>query len=199
MEINEKMMRELRRKFEMEAQKKEIEGINRVLDGFSVLSGTECNIDRDGKPDLPGAVLGDFDIIIGGIHSGFSQSGKEMTRRLINAVHDDNIDIIAHPLARIIGKREPVQADLPAVCDAAADTGVLLEINACRSRLDLTDEGCRTAKDHGVKVSLGTGARSVEELSDMPLGIATARRGWLEPRDVVNTLPEKDLRAFFHR
>ena len=178
------------------AQQKEIEGINRVLEGFSVLSGVECSITNDGKPDLPRRVLQDLDLVIAGIHTGFSQTEKEMTRRIVNAIFEGSVDMIAHPTARVIGKRDPVQVDLPAVCSAAAASGVLLEIAACRSRLDLTDEGCRLAKERHVRFSLGTGARSEEELADMQLGIATARRGWLEASDIVNTLPEKALRAF---
>ncbi len=181
------------------AQQKEIVKVNRALDGFSVLAGIECSIGNDGKPDMPHAILKDIDLVIAGIHDGVSRAGNDATTRLINAIHDDAIDIIAHPTGRILGKRDPLDLDLPAVCDAAAGAGVLLEINACRSRLDPGDEACRVAKDHGVRFSLGTGARTTSDLADMQLGIATARRGWLTAQDIVNTLEEKDLRAVFRK
>jgi len=176
------------------SRQKEIDGINRRMDNFSVLSGIECSIMDEGNLDLPSSVLSDLDIVAAGVHTRFSESGKEMTERIISAIHNDSVDIITHPTGRIIGKREPVQADLSEISDAAAAAGVFLEIDANRSRLDLPDEGCRLAKEHHARFSLGTGARSEEELKDMHLGIATARRGWLEAADVINTLPEKDLR-----
>lgn len=176
-------------------RQKEIEGINRVLDNFTILSGIECSITNDGAPDLPSSLLSDLDIVVAGIHAGFSQPEKEMTRRIVSAIHNDAVDIIAHPTGRIIGKRDPWRVDLSAVSSAAAATGVFLEIDACRNRLDLTDEGCRLVKERRARFSLGTGARTEEELQDMHLGIATARRGWLEAADIANTLSEKDLRA----
>jgi len=180
-------------------QQKEIEGINRVLDDFSILSGIECSIMHDGKLNLPSSVLDDLDIVIAGIHTGFSAPEKEMTRRLVAAIHNDSVDVLAHPTGRIIGKRDPVQADISAVSYAAAATGTLLEIDACRNRLDLTDENCRLAKERHARFSIGTGARNAGELQDMHLGIATARRGWLGAADIANTLPEKDLRTLLGR
>jgi DNA polymerase (family 10) len=118
-----------------------------------------------------------------------------MTERVIAAMHNDHVDIIAHPTGRIIQKREPLRLDLPRVFAAAAGLGVLLEINAFPSRLDLSDVNCRRAREAGARFSLGTDAHSRENLRYMALGVATARRGWLEAKDIVNTLPLKDLRT----
>jgi DNA polymerase (family 10) len=175
-------------------QQKEIERVNRELDGFVVLSGTECSIDVEGRPDIPDRTLKDLDVVVAGVHSQLRMPGTQMTARLVTAMHSDHVDIIAHPTGRIIGKRDPADLDLPAVFNAAAGTGVLLEINAYINRLDLSDTNCMKAKDHGVRFSLGSDAHAREDLRFMQLGIATARRGWLEAEDIANTLPEKELR-----
>ncbi len=180
---------------EVADQLREIERVNRELDGFTVLSGTECNIDMEGNPDLADSILKDLDVVVASVHSGFKQSEKEMTERVITAMHNDHVDIIGHPTGRLIQKRAPYRIDLPAVFAAAADLGVLLEINAFPTRLDLSDVNCFKAREHGVRFSLGSDAHARENLRYMELGIATARRGWLEAKDVVNTLPLKELLA----
>jgi DNA polymerase (family 10) len=180
---------------EIAEQQREIERLNRELDGIFVLSGTECTIGADGKLDLPDSTLKDLDVVVAGVHSGFKTAEQEMTERVIAAMHNDHVDIIAHPTGRIIQKREPLRLDLPRVFAAAAGLGVLLEINAFPSRLDLSDVNCRRAREAGARFSLGTDAHSRENLRYMALGVATARRGWLEAKDIVNTLPLKDLRT----
>jgi DNA polymerase (family 10) len=117
----------------------------------------------------------------------------EMTQRLIAALHNEQVDILGHPTGRIIQKREPVQADFPAVFDAAAGQGVALEINAAPFRLDLSDTNCRMAREHGAHFSFGSDAKAKEDLLFMELGVATARRGWLEEKDIINTLHLRDL------
>ncbi len=117
----------------------------------------------------------------------------EMTKRLLAALHNEQVDILGHPTGRIIQEREPVQADLPVIFDAAAGQGVSLEINAAPSRLDLSDTNCRMAREHGARFSIGTDAKAKEDLGFMELGIATARRGWLERKDIINTLHLRDL------
>jgi DNA polymerase (family 10) len=176
-------------------QVREIERINRSVEGdFTILSGVECNIDMEGKPDLDARILQDLDVVVASVHSGFKQSEEEMTKRVITAMHNDHIDIIGHPTGRIIQKRKPYQIDLGAVFDTAARLGVLMEINAFPSRLDLSDINCLKAREHGVTFSLGSDAHNRENLRYMEFGVATARRGWLEAKDIVNTLPVKDLR-----
>jgi len=176
-------------------QVREIERINRVAgDDFTVLSGTECNIGMDGKPDLPDSVLADLDVVVASVHSGFKQTEREMTGRVITAMHNDHVDIIGHPTGRILLEREPYRIDLSAVYDAATKLGVLMEINAFPSRLDLSDVNCFAAREAGVRFSLGSDAHSRENLRYMEFGVATARRGWLSADDIVNTHPLAGLR-----
>jgi DNA polymerase (family 10) len=175
-------------------QQAEIEQVNRELDGITVLAGIECGIGENGALDMSNTVLRDLDIVIGGIHAGLDMEESHMTERLLAALQNDPLDIIAHPTGRILLQREPAGFDLAAVSKAAAGLGVLFEINAFPNRLDLPDTGCITAQKHGAHFALGSDARSGEGLRTMNLGIATARRGWLTAKDVVNTLPLKELR-----
>jgi DNA polymerase (family 10) len=176
-------------------RQKEIGQVNRELEGFMVLSGIECNIDREGNLDMPNKVLGDLDVVLASVHSDLDMPPAEMSKRLIAALHNEQVDILGHPTGRIIQKREPVQADLPAIFDAAAGQGVALEVNAAPFRLDLSDTNCRIAREHEVRFSIGSDAKAKEDLLFMELGIATARRGWLEGKDIINTLHLRDLLA----
>jgi DNA polymerase (family 10) len=119
----------------------------------------------------------------------------EMTKRLVAALHNEQVDILGHPTGRIIQVRDPVQADLPAIFTAAKEQGISLEINAVPSRLDLSDTNCRMAREHGARFSIGSDAKAQEDLGFMEIGIATARRGWLEAKDIINTLHLRDLLA----
>ncbi len=174
-------------------QQKEIEQANRELEGFMVLAGIECNINPDGNLDIANKVLGDLDVVVASVHSGLDMPRTEMTKRLVAALHNEQVDILGHPTGRIIQEREPVQADLPAIFDAAAGQGISLEINAAPFRLDLSDTNCRMARKHGARFSIGSDAKVKEDLGCMELGIATARRGWLESQDIINTLHLRDL------
>lgn len=177
-------------------QIREIERINREADGdFTVLAGTECNIGTDGGIDLPDSALADLDVVVASVHSGFKQSEQEMTERVVTAMQNDYVDIIGHPTGRILLTREPYRLDLPTVFDAAAALGVLMEINAFPSRLDLSDVNCRLAREHDLKFSLGSDAHSRENLRYMEFGVATARRGWLAAEDIVNTRSLEELRG----
>jgi DNA polymerase (family 10) len=174
-------------------QQKEIEKANRELEGFMVLSGIECNIGPDGNLDIANKVLGDLDVVVASVHSSPDMPSTEMTNRLIAALHNEQVDILGHPTGRIIQKREPALMDLPVIFDAAAEQGVSLEINAAPSRLDLSDTNCRMAREHGARFSIGSDAKAKEDLGFMELGVATARRGWLEEKDIINTLHLRDL------
>jgi DNA polymerase (family 10) len=176
-------------------QQAEIEQVNRELDGVTVLAGIECGIGENGALDMSNTVLRDLDIVIGGIHAGLDMEEPRMTERLLVALQNDYLDVIAHPTGRILLQREPAGFDLAAVSKAAAGLGVLFEINAFPNRQDLPDTGCITARKHGARFALGSDARSGEGLRTMDLGVATARRGWLTAKDVVNTLPLKELRT----
>ena len=176
-------------------QQKEIEQANRELEGFMVLAGIECNIDPDGNLDIANKVLGDLDVVVASIHSGLDMPRTEMTNRLLAALHNEQVDILGHPTGRILQKREAVQTDLPVIFDAAVGQGVSLEINSAPSRLDLSDTNCRIAREHGARFSIGSDAKAKEDMGFMELGIATARRGWLEGKDIINTLHLRDLLA----
>jgi DNA polymerase (family 10) len=174
-------------------QQKEIEQANRELEGFMVLAGIECNIDPDGNLDVTDKVLGDLDVVVASVHSGLDMPRIEMTNRLLTALHNEQVDILGHPTGRIVQKQEPGQADLPVIFEVAAGQGISLEINAAPFRLDLSDINCRMAREQGARFSIGSDAKAKEDLGFMELGVATARRGWLEAKDIINTLPLRDL------
>jgi DNA polymerase (family 10) len=119
-----------------------------------------------------------------------------MTRRIIKAIESPHVDIVAHPTGRIIGKREPYQVDMDRVMDACKANAKVLELNAFPERLDLSDINCRKAKQKGVKIAISTDAHTTGHLEWIKFGVATARRGWIEPPDVVNTLALSDLLRF---
>jgi len=160
---------------------------------ISVLAGSEVDIKPDGSLDYPSSLLKDLDIVIGSVHSRFKMDKKEMTERIIKAVASGMIDILGHPSGRIIGQRKPYEFDIEAVLDSARDSKVCMEINSFPDRLDLSDRDCRLAKQSRVKVAVGTDSHSVEHMSYIELGVITARRGWLEKGDVINTLSRRDL------
>ncbi|HSA37614.1 MAG TPA: DNA polymerase/3'-5' exonuclease PolX [Methanoregula sp.] len=175
-------------------QRAEIEQVNRESDDIVVLHGIECTIGGDGAPDLPPAVLKDFDLVIASVHSQSRMDGDEMTHRILAALQNESVDILGHPTGRILLKRDPSEIDLPAVFDAAAAQHVALEINGDPSRLDLSDILCRRAKEFGVTFSASSDAYATGELQQMDLAIATARRGWLVAEDILNTRPLPKVR-----
>jgi len=166
-----------------------IHKINQELKDFTILSGSEVDIKSDGSLDYPDEILSKLDIVIAAIHSGFKQESKIITGRIVKAMKNKFVNIIAHPTGRLIGYREPYQVDINKMINIAAETGTVLEINACPERLDLNDVYCRMAKDKGVQLAIETDAHNIEGLASMNLGVAVARRGWLEEKDIINTLP----------
>jgi DNA polymerase (family X) len=177
-------------------QREEIERVNREETGIAVLHGIECTIDTDGALDLPPGILKDFDLVIASIHSQFRMHDEEMTHRLLTALHNDHVDIIGHPTGRILLQRDPPGLDLPVIFETAAGLHVALEINADPSRLDLADTDCRKAKEYGVLFSIGSDAHAISDLQHMRLGIATARRGWLTPEEILNTRHADGMRKW---
>ncbi len=176
-------------------QQKEIEQVNRKLDGFEVLAGTECDIGTDGSLDIGNKVLHDLDVVVASVHSGLKMGKEEQTQRVLAAMHNDAVDIIGHPTGRILLKREGVQIDLDRIYAAAAELRVILEVNAYPERLDLPDLDCIDARNHGIRFSIGSDAHALDDLRFMEFGVATARRGWLEAKDVVNTRALGDIRT----
>jgi len=169
-------------------QNKKIKALNKKLKGFQLLSGTEMDIRSDGSLDYPDEILGRFDIVIASIHSGFRQSQGQITKRLVSAMQNPYVSIIAHPTGRIIGQRDAYGVDMEATLKAAAETGTAMEINAYPFRLDLNDIYIKKAKEMGVPVSINTDAHVTFQFDFMTYGIGTARRGWIAKKDVLNTL-----------
>jgi len=180
-------------------QMKEIDGLNGGLDGFTILKGTECDILSDGRMDLPDSLLGDLDFVVGSVHSAFRQDINTMTDRIIKAIHNENVDCIGHPTGRLIQKRRAYDVDLEKVFEAAAEQGVMMEINAYPERLDLDDINCRAAMEQGVTVVIGTDSHAPSQMEFMPLGVSVARRGWLEAENVANTYALDDFLRLLSR
>ncbi len=166
-----------------------IQKLNQELKDFTILSGIEVDIKSDGSLDFSDEILSKLDVVIAAIHSGFKQESKIITERIIKAMQNKLVNIIAHPTGRLIGYREAYQVDINKIMDVAAETGTILEINAYPERLDLNDIYCRMAKDKGVQLAIETDAHSIDGLEFMNLGVDVARRGWLEEKDIINTLP----------
>jgi DNA polymerase (family X) len=180
-------------------QIKEIKRLNEQLKGIRIFSGTEVDIRADGSIDLPQKLLADLDVVVAAIHSAMNQSEEQITNRLVGAIENPHIDVIAHPTCRLLGEREPVAVDLEAVFRAAIKYNKALEINAMPSRLDLKDIHIYRARELGVKLIMGTDAHSTTHLSLIRFGIGIARRGWCQPKDILNTRPTKEMLAFLRK
>jgi len=178
-------------------QNEEIKKINEKFKkqnlSFRILSGCEVNILPDGSIDIKDEVLEKLDYVIGGVHSSFKMEKAEMTKRIIKAMENPNVDIIAHPSGRLIGKRDEYQVDFDRVLEVAKKTGTILEINGNPLRSDLRDLYIRRAKNIGVKMIINTDTHQKEHLKFMEYGVAMARRGWSEKSDIINTLPAEEL------
>jgi len=172
---------------------KEIEKANRQISGFRILKGVEVDILADGTLDLKDDILKECEVVLASVHSRFNMEEGEMTRRVIKAIKNPNVKILAHPTGRLILEREPFKINLKEVIQAAIDHGVAVEINAYPDRLDLKDVDARMARDMGAKLAINTDAHSALQLELMKFGVFTARRGWVEARDVINTLPLEGL------
>ncbi len=175
-------------------QRTEIAEVNRKMGGkFRLLAGVEVEIRADGSLDLPDEALAELDLVVAAVHSALRQSREQVTARLLAAIRNPHVDIIAHPSGRLLGEREGADVDMEAVFRAAAETGVALEINAHPSRLDLNDVHVRRAVELGVKLAINSDAHNVGGFAVLPFGVATARRGWARAGGVVNTWNVKKL------
>jgi DNA polymerase (family 10) len=171
----------------------EIRKVNGQLKGFRLLAGVEVDILKSGRLDLDENLLGQLDWVNAAVHSYFGLGKKAMTERVLKAVRSGVIHCLAHPLGRQIGMREPIQLDIDRVLETCAQEGVFLEINAYPDRLDLPDIHCQRAKDAGVKLVISTDAHKTDDFGFMQFGVSVARRGWLEKKDVVNTVTARTL------
>ncbi|HTK59707.1 MAG TPA: PHP domain-containing protein, partial [Candidatus Baltobacteraceae bacterium] len=175
------------------AQGREIDKINAKMRGFTILKGSECDILKDGSMDLHDDALASLDFVGASIHSFFNLSGADQTARMIAAMKNPHVDCIFHPTGRKINSRPPYDLDILAVLKAAKATGTAMEIDAYPDRSDLRDEHVRMAVKLGVKLLIDTDAHHPSHLRWMDLGVAIARRGWAEKKDVLNTRPLKEL------
>ena len=180
---------------DIKQQREEIAAAQEELgDSILILQGAEVEIKADGALDYTDQVLAEFDIVFASLHVSLRQPGEQITQRMLNAIQNPNVDVIGHPTGRLIPDREGADLDMEAVFTAAAKSGVALEISAHPERLDLNDIHARRAIDLGILLSINTDAHSPGELDLMHFGVSTARRGWVEPQNVINTWdPEKLL------
>jgi DNA polymerase (family 10) len=166
-----------------------IRKLNESFDGFRVFAGVECDILRDGSLDFADETLGELDYVVASVHSAFQIPEAEMTKRIIRAISNPLVTFLAHPTGRLLLSREPYAVDIPAIIEAAAETGTWIEINAAPKRLDLDWRWWPSAKEKGVKCVINPDAHGVEKLPELWFGVGVARKGWLTKEDVVNTLP----------
>jgi len=172
----------------------EIAALNRELRGIELLTGIEVDILDDGMLDLPDSALSPLDVVIAAVHSKFDLSRAAQTRRVLAALDHPKVKILAHPVGRLIGRREPYDVDMLAVIRKCRTRGIALELNAHPERLDLTDLACRMARDEGAGVVISSDAHGVHEFDHLAFGVGQARRGWLGKADVVNTRPLRQVR-----
>ncbi|VVM06661.1 DNA polymerase/3'-5' exonuclease PolX [Methylacidimicrobium cyclopophantes] len=172
-------------------QQEEIRKRNKEFRGFRLLSGTECDILRDGRLDFSDSVLASFDYVVASVHAGFSTSEEEMTRRIIRAMENPYVTMLGHPTGRLLLMRKPYPVNLEKIIDCAAETGTWIELNAQPLRLDLDWRWWHAAREKGVRCVINPDAHHVRELGFVRIGVNIARKGWLRREDVINTLPLK--------
>ena len=185
---------------------KQIEEIDRLneklqeekLKGFQIIKGSEVDILSDGRLDLPEKILQKLDLVVASIHSGFKQDKGKMTKRIVRALENPFVRILGHPSGRLLGARDPYEVEMDEVMEAAKRYQKALEINAYFERLDLDDLHCRKAKEMGVQLVIGTDAHHLDQMWMISLGVAVARRGWLETKDIINTLSLKEMLKWCH-
>lgn len=175
-------------------QWKEIDRINRELDDFLVLKGVECDILEKGGMDLPDDVLAEADWVVASVHYGQNQPIEQITDRILGALENPYVSIIAHPTGRLINRREPYAVDLEQVFAAAKKHGKFMELNANPARLDLDDVHCAAAKRHGIPIVISSDAHSIGGLDVLRYGVIQARRGGLTKANVANTRPWEQLK-----
>ncbi|MDD8027164.1 MAG: DNA polymerase/3'-5' exonuclease PolX [Acidobacteriota bacterium] len=174
----------------LKAQGAEIDALNRKLKGFRILKGTEVDILPDGTVDFPEPVLAGLDFVVASVHSSFK---RDVTARMIKALANPHVDMIGHPSGRLLSGREGYDVDLEKVIEAARIHGKAMELNSHIDRLDLDDVHLRLAKDKGVPIGIGTDTHGADGPAMIRFGLGTARRGWLEKTDVLNTLSAAGL------
>ncbi|MDD3647691.1 MAG: DNA polymerase/3'-5' exonuclease PolX [Candidatus Dojkabacteria bacterium] len=161
-----------------------------------ILAGLEINIAKDGKLTVPDKYLKMLDFVLVAVHSHFRMSKNEMTKRILTTFENPYVHAFAHPTGRLLLRRDPYEFDFEAICKKAKEKNILLELNAHPERLDLDGESAKMAKEIGCKFTLGTDSHSTTQMENMKYGVYMARRGWLEKKDVINTLDYQDLKNY---
>ncbi len=174
-------------------EKKEIDALNKRLKGFRILSGIEVDIRIDGHLDFSDDILKQLDIVIASIHSGFKQGREQLTQRIISAMKNPYVSVIAHPTGRLIGERDPYDIDMDKIIETAYRTNTILEINAYPLRLDLNDIYAKKAALTGIPIVISTDTHMLSQFKFMAYGVSIARRGWLEKKHVINTMNYQNL------
>jgi DNA polymerase (family 10) len=165
---------------------------------IEVFAGIEANVDADGEIDLSDEVIDALDVIVASTHSALDQDAETATERLVHAVENPAIDIVGHPSGRLLNQRSGLDYDVTAVGRAAAEHGTALEVNSDPRRLDLWGSAVQAALEEGAKIAIDTDSHQPATLEYMRWGVHTARRGWAEPTDVINTWDLTELREFLH-
>ena len=171
-----------------------IRAANEQLGGITIMAGIEVDILADGELDLSDEVLEQMDVVVASVHSAFNQEPQQMTDRLLRALDNKNVSILGHPTGRLLLRRDAYRFDMNAVMNAALQNKIAMELNAYPDRLDLNDVHLRMARERGVKIVINTDAHHTSHFENVKYGILQARRAWLTPGDVLNTLPEKEFR-----
>jgi DNA polymerase (family 10) len=171
----------------VEQQRKEIEQVRkRLKKGFVLLHGTEMEVLADGRLDYPDEILAEFDLVIGSVHSSQRQPREKITARMLSAIENPHVDMIAHPSGRLIGRRDPADLDMDRILEASLEHGIILEINANPERLDLNDIYARRAAEMGIPLAINTDAHRPEHLAFRSFGVGIGRRAWVTSKQVVN-------------
>ena len=181
------------------AHARHVREVSNRLDGITLLAGIECDIRADGTLDLAEDCLSELDLVIASVHSAFGQDEAQMTDRILRAIESPVVDVVGHPTGRLLLRRDPYKLDIEQVLDAAARTGVALEINSQVRRLDLSDIHARLARARGVKLVISSDAHAPAGFDLLRWGIMVARRAWAEPSDVLNTRPLEAFQASLRR
>ncbi|HVP79372.1 MAG TPA: DNA polymerase/3'-5' exonuclease PolX [Thermodesulfobacteriota bacterium] len=183
----------------LQEQWEEIDQVNREIGGFGIFKGIESDILPDGSLDYEGSILREFDFVIASVHSHFNLSREEMTQRVIKAIRNPYTTMLAHPTGRLLLAREPYAIDMMRIIDEASRSGVAIELNAHPYRLDIDWRLCKYAKETGARIAINPDAHDETGLKDTSYGVGIGRKGWLEPRDILNAMDFGEMKAFLER
>jgi len=177
----------------------ECRALDAKFSDIRVLAGTEVDIRQDGTLDYSDELLAKLDFVVASLHSGFKQDKASLTMRVVRAMQNPYVRVIGHPTGRLLGDRDPYELDLDQIMKEAARTRTCLEVNSNFHRLDLNDTHCRKAREMGVRVIINTDSHNYDDLLNLPYGVATAQRGWIEKDHVLNAQPVEEMLAFKSR